>query len=171
MNCNYFEDRLSDYLEDALDPVERPAVELHFQTCAACSVLLQGVQQVMQWGREFPAEPAPQWLATRIVANTPIVVRITWRDWVSMAWRSVSDPRFAMSLLTAVLMIGWMGSVTGLTAADLSMVRTPSTIVDGVEGWANRVYGDAVRNIYSSPLVNSIQRQIHTGIEKFRENS
>lgn len=171
MNCNYFEDRLSDYLEDALDPAERPAVAQHFQTCAACSELLQGVQQVMQWGREFPAEPAPQWLATRIVANTPIVVRVTWRDWASMAWRSVSEPRFAMSLLTTVLMIGWIGSMTGLSAADLSMVRHPATIVDGVEGWANRVYGDAVRNIYSSPLVNSIQRQIHTGIEKFRENS
>ena len=27
----------------------------------------------------------------------------------------------------------------------------------GVEGWASRIYGDAIRNIYSSSIVNTIQ--------------
>jgi hypothetical protein len=171
MNCNYFEDRLSDYLENTLDAAERPAVELHFQSCASCGPLLAGVREVMQWGKEFPVEPAPAWLSTRIVANTPIVVRVTWRDWVATVWRNVSEPRFAMSLLTSMLMIGWIGSMAGITPSDLSVVRHPSEIYYGVEGWASRVYGDAVRNYYSSPLVNSIQCHIHTRIEQFRENS
>jgi len=76
-----------------------------------------------------------------------------------------------MALMTSTLMIGWLGSTAGITASDLSMVRNPSAIYYGVEGWASRIYGDAVRNIYSSPFVNSIQCQIHTRIEQFRENS
>jgi hypothetical protein len=175
MNCKYCEDHLSDYLENALDAGERVAVreemELHFQSCVACSELLEGVRDVIHWGREFPSAPAPEWLSTRIVANTPIVVRVTLADWVRSAWRTVSEPRFAMALMTSVLMIGWLGSTAGITASNLSIVRSPSAIYYGVEGWATRVYGDAVRNYYSSPIVNSIQWQIHSRIEQFRENS
>ena len=61
MNCRYCEDHLSDYLESALDASERHAMELHFQECSACSGLLEGVRDVMQWGREFPAAPAPEY--------------------------------------------------------------------------------------------------------------
>jgi len=171
MNCKYCEDHLSDYLEDALDADERAALEMHFQACSTCSELLEGVRDVIQWGREFPAAPAPEWLSTRIVANTPRVVRVTLLDWVRSAWRAVSEPRFAMALMTSTLMIGWLGSIAGITAADLSVARSPSAIYYGVEGWATRVYGDAIRSYYSSPLVNAIQCQIHTRIEQFRENS
>lgn len=178
MNCKYCEDHLSDYLENALDAGEgialREGMELHFQSCSACSELLEGVRDVIHWGREFPSEPAPEWLSTRIVANTPRVVRVTWMDWVRSAWRTASEPRFAMALMTSTLMIGWLGSSAGITASDLSIVRSPSAMYDGVEGWANRVYGAAVRNYYSSPIVNSInsiQFQIHSRIEQFRENT
>jgi predicted anti-sigma-YlaC factor YlaD len=175
MNCKYCEDHLSDYLEDAFDAGEgvalREEMELHFQSCSACSELLEGVRDVMQWGRAFPVAPAPEWLSTRIVANTPIVVRVTVMDWIRSAWKTVSEPRFAMALMTSTLMIGWLGSSAGITTSDLSIVRSPSAIYYGVEGWANRVYGDAVRNYYSSPIVNSIQCQIHSRIEQLRENS
>jgi hypothetical protein len=171
MNCKYCEDHFSDYLEDALHAEEKSAMELHFQSCSACSDLLEGVRDVMQWGREFPATAAPEWLPARIVANTPIVVRITWMDWFRSAWRTVSEPRFAMALMTSVVMIGWLGSTAGITASDLSIVRSPAAVYYGVEGWATRVYGDAVRNYYSSPIVNSIQCHIHSGIEQLRENS
>jgi len=175
MNCKYCEDHLSDYLENTLDADGRAGLreelELHFQSCSACSELLEGVREVIQWGREFPAAPAPEWLSTRIIANTPRVVRVTWRDWVTSAWRTVSEPRFAMALMTSTLMIGWLGATAGFTASDLSIVRSPSAVYYGVEGWATRVYGNAIRNYYSSPIVNEIQCQIHTRIEQFRENS
>ena len=171
MNCKYCEDHLSDYLEDTLGGEERVALELHFQSCSACSELLEGVRDVMQWGREFPSEAAPEWLSTRIVANTPIVVRVTWMDWFRSAWKTLSEPRFAMALMTSTLIIGWLGSTAGISASDLSIVRSPSAIYYGVEGWATRIYGNAVRQYYSSPIVNTIQCQIHSRIEQFRENS
>ena len=171
MNCAYFEDRVSDYLEDALTAPERLAMEDHVKSCVACGKLLEGVRQVMLWRNELPVQTPSPWLASRIIANTPQVIRITWRDWFVNAWKSVSEPRFALGLLTSVLMLGWMGSIVGISAADLTMVRHPSAIYNRMGGWANRLYGDAVRSYYSSPLVNEIQCQIHSRFEQFRENS
>ena len=171
MKCLQCEDRLSDYLENALDAAERSGMEAHLQTCAACGELLRGVRHVMEWGKDLQAQLPPPWLSTRIVANTPLTVRITWRDWIRSAWRSAREPRFALSLLTSALMLGWMGSILGISAADVAMVRHPSAIYSRLEGLANRMYGDAVRSYYSSPLVNTIQCQIHSRIDQLRENS
>ena len=171
MNCTYCEERLSDYLENALVVSERTAVETHLQTCASCSELLDGVRQVIQWGRDFQVQPSPAWLPARIVANTPKVVRVTWADWRRNVWKDVCEPRFALALLTATLVLGWMGSLAGITGSDIAMIGRPSAIYSRLDGWANRVYGDVVRSYYSSPLVNAIQCQIHTQIEQFRENS
>jgi anti-sigma factor RsiW len=171
MNCTYCEERLSDYLESALSPAERGVVEEHLKSCSACSELLEGVRNVMHWGRDLPVQLPPLWLSSRIVANTPQVIRVTWRDWFVGAWKSVCEPRFALALLTSTLMLGWMGSFVGISFADVAMVRHPSAIYNRMGGWANRMYGDAVRSYYTSPLVNAIQCQIHSRIEQMRENS
>ena len=170
MNCIYCEDRLSDYLEDTLSAPERAVVEEHLQSCSACNELLSGVRHVMQFARELPAQAPPPWLSSRIIANTPQVIRITWRDWVVNAWRNVCEPRFALALVTSLLMLGWMGSLAGISVADVAIVRHPSAIYNRMGGWANRLYGDAVRSYYSSTLVNAIQCQIHSRIA-YRENS
>ena len=170
MNCAHCEERLSDYLEDALNTSERLELEAHLQVCNACSDLLRSVRTVMRWGRDLQEQAPPAWLSSRIVANTPVVVRITWRDWVVNVWKGVCEPRFALSLLTSVFMLGWMGQLAGFSAADVSMVRHPSAIYQRMGGWAVRAYGDAVRVYYSSPVVRTIQCQI-SRIEQFRENS
>ena len=171
MNCTYCEDRLSDYLENALDSQERTSVAMHLQSCSGCSELLNDVRSVMHWGRELPVQLPPPWLSHRIIANTPQVVRITWRDWSAAAWRNLVEPRFALSLLTSTIMLGWMGSLAGISLGDVAMVRHPSAIYYRMEGAANRLYGGAIRSISSSPLLNAIQCQLHSRIEQFRENS
>ena len=171
MNCTTCEDRLSGYLENVLEAQERASVEMHLQSCSLCSELLHGVRDVMQWGRDLPVQLPPPWLSTRIISNTPHVVRITWRDWAANVWRNVAEPRFALALLTSTLMLGWMGSLAGISARDVAMVRHPSAIYYRMGGLANRMYGGAVRSIYSSPIVNAIQCQLHSRIEQFRETS
>jgi anti-sigma factor RsiW len=171
MNCFSCEDRLSDYLEDVLTPEERSEVEAHIQSCSACEELLAGVRNIMGWGADLEPHLPPSWLSTRIVANTPLTIRITWRDWFRSVWRTAREPRLALSLLTSALMLGWMGSVVGISMGDIAMVRHPSAVYSRLEGWANRLYGDAVRSYYSSPLVNTIQCEIHSRIEQLRENS
>ena len=171
MNCTYCEDRLSDYLEGALPVDEREIVDQHLSSCSTCGELLAGVREVITLSRSIKVPEAPPWLASRIVANTPRVVRVTWADWARAAWRTVVEPRFATALLTSVLVLGWFGNAAGVTAADLAMIRRPMTVYEGVEGWAQRVYGDVVRRYYSSTLVNEIQCQLHSGIERLRENT
>ena len=78
--------------------------------------------------------------------------------------------RLAPATLTSMIMLGWMGSLAGITAGDLALVRHPSAIYYRMEGLANRIYGDAVRSYYT-PLVNEIQCQINSRIEQYRENS
>jgi predicted anti-sigma-YlaC factor YlaD len=82
MTCNLCEERLSDYLEWALPAEERTLVDEHLKSCSACSELLDGVRNVMNWGKELPAQLPPPWLASRIVANTPQVIRVAWSDWI-----------------------------------------------------------------------------------------
>src|SRR4030095_11384193 len=120
MNCAHCEDQMSAYLEDALDNSERLSIEAHLQTCAACRELLEGVREIVQWGKSFTAPEPPVWLPTRIVANTPVVVRITWKDWLVGAWKSVCEPRFAMALLTSTLVLRWMGSLAGISRRDIA---------------------------------------------------
>ena len=88
-----------------------------------------------------------------------------------IAWKSISEPRFALALLTATIVLGWMGSLAGISAPDVATLRHPSAVYYRIGGWANRIYGDAVRSYYNSELVNAIQCQIQTRIEQFRENS
>ena len=171
MNCAYCEERISDYLENALSVAERDAVDLHLQSCIMCTELVDGVRNVIQAARELPVADPPLWLPGRIVANTQLVVRLTWRDWFRAAWKRVCEPQFALTLLSSTLVLGWMGNMAGISPPDPELLRHPSAIYYGVEGWANRVYGDAVRTYYSSAIVNAIQCQIHTRIEQFRENS
>ena len=80
MTCTQCEDRLSDYLDNALNADNRREFDGHLQSCSACSDLLAGMMEVVAWGRTFPVYEAPSWLAPRIIANTPRVSRESWLD-------------------------------------------------------------------------------------------
>jgi hypothetical protein len=153
MNCTRCEERLSDYLENTLDNAEHVALDLHLQECGACTELLAGMKEVLHWGQSFPSYEPPAWLATRIVANTPHVVRETWLDTLAAVGRWVIEPRTAIGLLTTVLMVGWMGSLAVPAADWNSLVRNPSAIY-------YRAYDEAVRTFYRAPVVAEIRAQI-----------
>jgi hypothetical protein len=76
-----------------------------------------------------------------------------------------------MALLTSTLVLGWFGSAAGMSVRDLGLLRTPAVAYEGVQGWAQRAYGDAVRRYYSSPLVAEITCQIHSGLARLRETT
>jgi anti-sigma factor RsiW len=153
MNCTGCEERLSDYLENTLDNTERGALALHFQQCKACAELLAGMAEVLAWGQSFPSYEPPAWLATRIVANTPHVVRETWLDTLTAVGRWVIEPRTAIGLLTTVLMVGWMGSLAAPAANWSALVRNPSAIY-------YRAYDEVVRTFYRAPVITEIRAQL-----------
>lgn len=46
-------DRLSDYLDGALEPHEREALEAHLPACTACQDVLDGLRQVVNRARRL----------------------------------------------------------------------------------------------------------------------
>ena len=167
MTCPHCEEQMSDYLENTLSAAERSAVDLHFQSCTACSELLAGMTEVLAWGKTFPVHEAPAWLAMRIIANTPRVARESWLDTVASVWKWIVEPRTAMAFFTATLVLGWMGSLAGISPNWAAVVRDPAAIYYGAQGAVNRAYDEAIRRYYRSPLVSEIQ----TRIEQLREIS
>jgi hypothetical protein len=168
MNCIKCEELISDYLEGALDTQTSQDMETHLLSCAGCTELLAGVREVLAWGKTFPAyEPQP-WLATRIIAATPQVIRETWLDPLLAAARWLIEPRTAMALFTATLVLGWLGSLAGVNNSQIAaFVREPSALYYQAEGFVNRAYGDAVQRYYRMPVIARIQLEL----ERMREIS
>jgi len=167
MNCLHCEERMSDYLEAALSPDERIAVDVHLQSCPACTELLAGMRDVLSWGRTFPMLEPPSWLASRIIANTPRLARESWMDTIAALWKWIVDPRPALGLFTATLVLGWLASLAGISPQWTTVVRNPAAIYYEAQGAVNRAYDEAVRRYFRSPLVNEIK----TRIEQLREIS
>jgi hypothetical protein len=151
---------MSDYLEDTLKTSDRAVMEQHLKSCQACTELLAGMSEVLAWGNHFPVFEAPAWLPTRILANTPRVEHETWLDTLAAVGRWFIEPRTAMGLLTTVLMVGWIGSLTGISPDVASIVRNPAAAY-------YRAYDSAVRTFYRAPVVTEIRSQI----ERLREIS
>ena len=154
MTCGQCEERMSDYLENVLSIPERTSVELHFQSCRVCSDLLAGMKIVANLGKTFPVHAAPAWLPARIIANTPVIARESWFDTLRSIGRWIVEPRTAMAIFTATLVLAWMGSIAGISPNWGAIARDPSTI-----------YYQAVRACYRSPLAVRIQSEIEQFME------
>ena len=167
ISCARCEERMSDYLENALSLADRSVMTLHLESCNACSKLIANMAAVLDWEKTFPVHEAPAWLPTRIIANTPRVARERWIDTIAAAWKWVIDPRRAMGVFTAVLVLGWMGNLAGISPNWSTVVRNPSAIYYEAQGAVNRAYDEAVRKYYRSPFVT----ELRTRIEQLREIS
>jgi anti-sigma factor RsiW len=167
MNCLHCEEHISDYLEGALGQAEREAMDLHLQSCTACSELAASMAGLLAWGKAFPVYDVPPWLPARIIANTPLLARERWIDTIAAVWRWIADPRAAMGLFTATLVLGWLGGLAGISPNWSTVVRNPTAIYYDAQGAVNRAYDEAVRRYYRSPLVT----EIRTRIEQLREIS
>ena len=167
MNCTQCEERMSDYLENAISAVDRTQMDSHFQSCMTCAELISAMKDVLAWAGDFPVYQPPSWLPARVVANTPRIARESWLDTVRLGWRWLVEPRTAMAIFTATLVLGWLGGLAGISPNWGAIARNPSSIYYEGQAAANRVYDVAVRAYYRSPLVTEIQDQI----EQLRESS
>jgi hypothetical protein len=64
-------------------------------------------------------------------------------------------------------MVGWLGSLAGVSPDIGSLVRNPAAIYYSAGDLAGRAYDSAVRSFYRAPLVTEIRSQI----ERLREIS
>jgi anti-sigma factor RsiW len=155
LNCAECEEKLSDYIEQSLGEVERTAVELHLRSCGSCNDLVPEMMMVMDAGREFPVYEPPAWLASRIVANTP-PARPLFRERLAAFWQSLGEPRTALAIFTAAIVMGWIG---GGTVREAVFNRAESAV--------SCAYDHAIRTYYRSPVVI----EIHAKIDELMENS
>ena len=167
MNCTQCEERMSDYLENVIAAADHIEMDVHLQSCVACGELISTMKNVLIWAGNFPVYQPPSWLPARIVANTSRVARESWFDTVRLGWRWLVEPRTAMAIFTATLVLGWLGGLAGISPNWGGIVRNPSSIYYEGQAAANRVYDVVVRAYYRSPLVTEIQDQI----EQLREIS
>ncbi len=155
LNCADCEEKLSDYIELSLGEVERTAVEVHLHSCRSCEELVSGMMQVIAAGRDFPVYSAPAWLATRIIANTPPALP-SFRGRLTSFWQSLGEPRTALAIFTAAIVMGWLGGGT---------VR--EAVFNRAEGVVSCAYDHAIRSYYRSPVVI----EIHSRLDQLMENS
>ncbi len=163
MDCERCENQLSDFLETALTPNDQVAVRSHLQSCENCALLLKGMKDVIGWGRILPRYTAPEWLPVRIVANTPQVVRETYPETFKALIRNILEPRTAMAVFTGAVVLGWMAGLAGLPENPVDAVRNPAAIY-------YRVYDQAIRAYYRSPLMIRVVTQMEAQLEEIREN-
>jgi anti-sigma factor RsiW len=155
LNCADCEEKLSDYIERSLAEDERTAVERHLHSCRSCEELVSGMAHVIAAGRDFPVYAPPSWLASRIVANTP-PTRPSLRSRLAAFWQSLGEPRTALAIFTAAIVMGWVGGGT---------VR--EAVFNRAEGVVSCAYDHAIRSYYRSPVVI----EIHSRLDQLMENS
>jgi anti-sigma factor RsiW len=155
LNCAGCEEKLSDYIERSLGETERAAVELHLHSCRSCNELVSGMMHVIAAGRDFPEYAPPAWLASRIVANTPLS-RPSVRGRLAALWQSLGEPRTALAIFTAAIVMGWVG---GGTVREAVFNRAESVV--------SCAYDHAIRSYYRSPVVI----ELHAKIDQIMENS
>jgi xanthine/CO dehydrogenase XdhC/CoxF family maturation factor len=113
------------------------------------------MMHVIAAGRDFPEYAPPAWLASRIVANTPLS-RPSVRGRLAALWQSLGEPRTALAIFTAAIVMGWVG---GGTVREAVFNRAESVV--------SCAYDHAIRSYYRSPVVI----ELHAKIDQIMENS
>jgi Putative zinc-finger len=100
-NCTLTEERLSDFLDQALAPQEAAALSAHTRACGGCAKLLAQVSGLVTQMQQAPQLAEPSRLQRRILDATlgPRKQRAAPQGlfgWLSLIWQ----PRFAMGIVT-----------------------------------------------------------------------
>lgn len=66
LSCEDLMQRTSEYLDEALPPGEREALDRHLATCAGCTRHLRDLLQTIQRLRSLPREPMPSDMKERL---------------------------------------------------------------------------------------------------------
>ncbi|MBI2680773.1 MAG: zf-HC2 domain-containing protein [Candidatus Solibacter usitatus] len=166
MTCAQLEILLCDYVDGALAPAEKLAVEQHLATCAPCAEMARdGASAIDFMERVAEVEPPPE-LVTRLFHLPGLEparpqARGGFRGWLQSLKQPMLQPRMAMGLTLTVLFFGMMARCAGmperhLTSADLDPARVLGTLEDR----ANRTWQRSLKFYESIRLVYKIQTQL-----------
>lgn len=69
MNCNEYEDIITDYLENTASPSERIRMESHLAECENCRTLVERERSIISRLRRIPVEPCPDEIIDRVMES------------------------------------------------------------------------------------------------------
>jgi hypothetical protein len=183
MQCNEFDQLLSDALDGVLSGVQLDRFQAHAQVCKACGPLLAEVEAGRSWLKGLTEVEPPASLVNNILASTTGVdtqrlrtvssvrqPRISWLEHVQASflepiWAVVRQPRFAMSFGMAFFALSVGLTVAGVKPADIRAIDLrPSAIRHTYYNTQARVvrYYDNVRLVYEvQAAVRGIKRNLN----------
>jgi Putative zinc-finger len=158
-NCVQVEERLSDYLENALAESERIEFRGHLETCVRCAPLVAQVSHVLGSLRALEAEPAPPGLTSKILDRTigPRKSKKEWLSWIPILWQ----PRFATGIVTVLATLLIIFHATGVKPSNLTLADfNPINIVQSANRHAHLAFARSVKFVNDLRVVYEIQSRL-----------
>src|SRR6202050_2192524 len=161
-NCTFTEERLSDYLEGKLLPVEAAAFSAHTLDCANCTETVALVGGLVNRMRKMPMVEEPPQLIAKILDATlgPRTQKeswFRWLGWISVLWQ----PRFVMGLGAAVASVVIVSYAAGLTPAKLKKADlSPANVLRSANRQAHLTYARGAKFVNDLRVVYEIQSKL-----------
>jgi hypothetical protein len=124
--CERFDERLSDYLEETLDHATRAEMETHAKACIRCSSLLRDIAGIRAEAAELPELTPSRDLWHGIAARIePAVVSLPERkaDGLSRRWMAVA----AAALIASSAGITYLATSRVMLSRPATVATAPST--------------------------------------------
>src|ERR1700734_472532 len=161
-NCTFTEERLSDYLEGKLLPVEAAAFSAHTADCANCTETVALVGGLVNRMRKMPMVEEPPQLIAKILDATlgPRTQKeswFRWLGWISVLWQ----PRFVLGLGAAVASVVIVSYAAGLTPAKLKKADlSPANVLRSANRQAHLTYARGAKFVNDLRVVYDIQSKL-----------
>jgi len=165
MTCAELETLICDYVDGALRPDARTAVEQHLAACQTCAELARDAAAAVAFmERAADVEPPPE-LMTRLLFNAPWTHSKTaasgLRNWFRKILHPVLQPRFAMGMAMTILSFAMLARFVTparqLRPADFA----PAAVWSGLEDRVYRGWQRTVKFYESLKVVYQIQTKLH----------
>jgi hypothetical protein len=147
MDCQRFQENLTNYMDRSLPPLEMSQIAGHLYECNHCSSLLDDVRSALVACKTVPALEPDVSLLERILLRTSGRPRTrTVREIVTQyVFRPMFTPRFAvgaaLATLTLVFAINWVLP----PASSLSAALSPKEIFRQMDRGVQRIYGEGLK--------------------------
>ena len=165
-SCVQVEERLSDYLDNALTQAERIEFREHADLCKRCAPLLAQVGYVAERLHGLDLEAVPPALVSKILDQTlgPRKAKRDWFSWIPVLWQ----PRFATGIVTVLATLLIIFHATGVKPSELTLASfNPVNIFYAADRHAHLAFAKSVKFVNDLRFV----REIQSGLQPAAGNS
>ena len=161
-NCVLTEERLSDYLDGLLAPVEGAAFSAHANTCEQCAKLVAQVNGLVSRMQQLEPLEAPPELISKILdstagSRTEKQKWNRWFTWLPALWQ----PRFVMGAATVVATLLIVLYTAGFSPAKLKKADlSPANVLRSANRQVHLTYARSAKFVNDLRVVYEIQSRL-----------